>query len=99
MLAVIETARPSLSTHERCVVCGEPKAGEDPAPLLRRVLLSRQPLGDPAVLLTVEVGRLAILERQLHRPCHHPHVLCLRHGRQLVGGDDFEHLGQRRATG
>src|SRR5215210_6336461 len=74
------------------------EGGEDPAPLLGCILLPCQSLGDPAVLLSVEVGRLAILERQLHRPCHHPNVLCLRHGRQLVGGDDLEHLGQRRTS-
>src|SRR5215211_3605677 len=82
-------------------MCGMRRAegGEDPAPLLGCVLLSRKLLCDPVVLGTVEVGRLAILERQLHRPGHHPHVLCFRHGRQLVSGDDLEHLGQRRAAG
>src|SRR5919112_2525389 len=82
-------------------MCGMRRAesGEDPAPLLRRVFLPRQSLRDPAVLSPVEVGGLTIAERQLHRPGHHPHVLCFRHGRQVVGRDDLEHLGQRRATG
>src|SRR5215210_9472427 len=49
-------------------MCGMRRAegGEDPAPLLGCVLLSRKLLCDPVVLGTVEVGRLAILERQLH---------------------------------
>src|ERR671910_2155454 len=36
------------------------EGGEDPASLLRRVLLPRQPFGDLAVLRPVEIGRLAV---------------------------------------
>src|SRR5918995_1413535 len=56
---------------------GGSEGSEDPAPLPGRVFLPGQPLGDLAVFGTIEVGRVAVLERELHGPGEEPRVLRL----------------------
>src|SRR5918998_936535 len=160
MLAVMETARPSESTHDRWLVCGEPNPSkmrrrwacaysspvsraatlslsapsrycdsrsrseehtselqshrdlhsfptrrssdlplEDAPALGLRVLLAGKPVRDAVVERAVEVLRLSVLKREPHRAGHHLHELLVGQGREVVGRDHPEHLGERRAAG
>src|SRR5215218_3025350 len=74
------------------------RRAEDAPTLLSGVLLARQAPGHDLVLRAVHVRDLPVVEGEPHRAGHHPRVVGVGHGGQIVTRDDPEHLGERRSA-